>query len=93
MTTWSIVQQHEERIDTAVSEPDAGIYDAMNKAARLATGDWIIYMNAGDTFASPHVLSELAEALSSDADVIWEALSRCWLTSTRPAGLSSYLAQ
>lgn len=68
--TWSTIQEYAECIDTAISEPDKGIYDAMNKAARLATGDWIIYMNAGDTFASPHVLADLAEALASDADVI-----------------------
>jgi glycosyltransferase involved in cell wall biosynthesis len=68
--TWEIVQEYTDRIDTVVSEPDDGIYDAMNKGAELATGEWIIYMNAGDVFASPHILAELEEALTSPADVI-----------------------
>jgi hypothetical protein len=42
-----------------VSEPDAGIYDAMNKGARLATGRLINFLNAGDTFARPSVLSDV----------------------------------
>ncbi len=54
-----------------VSEPDKGIYDAMNKAARIATGEWIIFLNAGDTFASDDVLSRLADAVEDGIDVIY----------------------
>ncbi|WP_262922317.1 glycosyltransferase family 2 protein [Salinibacter ruber] len=68
--TWEIVQSYDGGIDRAISEPDDGIYDAMNKGAGLATGDWIVYMNAGDTFASSHVLSSLQELFVSDADVV-----------------------
>ncbi len=68
--TWEMVQEYTSMIDVAVSEPDDGIYDAMNKGAELASGEWIIYMNAGDTFASSHVLSSLQELFVSDADVI-----------------------
>ena len=41
-----------------VSEPDNGLYDAMNKALGRATGDYVVFMNAGDSYPSPHTLSE-----------------------------------
>lgn len=67
------------RVDKWISEPDSGIYDAMNKGARLAEGEWILYMNAGDTFASPEVLSLLEQAAveNPDADVIYGDMLRC----------------
>ena len=44
---------------TMLSEPDNGLYDAMNKGLERATGTYVIFMNAGDTFASPETLAEI----------------------------------
>lgn len=66
-------------IDKWISEPDKGIYDAMNKGARMATGEWILFMNAGDTFAGDDVVSRLMTEAGShpDADVIYGDVIRC----------------
>lgn len=46
-----------------VSEHDNGIYDAMNRLINRATGDYIIFLNAGDTLASPNTLKRISNAI------------------------------
>ncbi len=55
-----------------LSEPDKGIYDAMNKGTGMATGEYLEFLNAGDVFADNQVLAHMAErAGRSDADILY----------------------
>ncbi len=54
-----------------ISEPDRGIYDAMNKGIAMATHPWVLFMNAGDRFLSPDSLEQLMCAASDNVDVVY----------------------
>jgi glycosyltransferase involved in cell wall biosynthesis len=58
--TAAIVSRHKARVDRFVSEPDRGIYDAMNKALKLASGDFVHFLGADDYFVDGNVLQEVA---------------------------------
>lgn len=62
----------QRRITTLVSEPDKGIYDAMNKGLALATGEIIGFVNAGDLLMTPTVIAEVVNAFErSHADAVY----------------------
>ncbi len=56
---------------SVTSEPDRGIYDAMNKGLDRARGEWVLMLNAGDLLADPLVLSDVLEGRAYTQDVIY----------------------
>ncbi len=50
----------------AISEPDNGIYDAMNKGLERAHGQYVVFLNAGDMFSDPDILDSVRKAIEAD---------------------------
>ena len=66
-----VIENHRSDITYWVSEADGGIYDAMNKGVAKATGDYCIFMNAGDTFVSADTVSNVIKAMDKGVDVVY----------------------
>lgn len=64
--TVQVIKTHEKHINYWISEPDEGIYHAMNKALRVCMGDYFYFLNCGDSFAQPYVLEVVAKRLHAD---------------------------
>ena len=71
--TAQIVRQWQDKLSIQWhQEPDNGIYDAMNKGMRIATGDWLLFLGSDDTLYSESVLKELSGAITTyDADMLY----------------------
>ncbi len=69
--TLEIVKKYQKQIACLISEPDLGIYDAMNKGVMLATGDWINFMNAGDRFHDCDVCQSVMAKLEEQPTIVY----------------------
>ena len=64
--TQSIIHKYEKNCDLFISEPDDGIYDAMNKGLSYAKGEYVLFLNAGDTLYNSKTLSSINFFINSD---------------------------
>ena len=80
--TKDIIYNYKSRLAQFISEPDKGIYDAMNKGLSLATGDYVLFMNSGDELYAPETVAEVFETATS-ADIYYgetEMFNEQWET-------------
>jgi len=97
--TMDIVNRYRARLAHVVSEPDGGIYDAMNKGLALASGDIIGFLNSDDIYADANVLESVAGAFADPAveacyaDLVyvakndWNKVVRYWKSNIYRYGL------
>ena len=65
-----VIKEYADRIDFWISERDKGVYNAMNKGLSHAHGEYVNFMNSGDSFYSPHVLEDIDRQIG-DADILF----------------------
>lgn len=98
--TVSIIEANQKSIAQFISEPDNGIYDAMNKGILLATGEVIGFLNADDVYQDQTILEQVAQAHQDDtldacyADLVYvqthdmDKVVRYWKSQDYTPGLS-----
>lgn len=90
----NIIKQNESYISKWVSEPDTGIYNAMNKAVRMATGDYCLFMNAGDELYSESTVEELYKIEFNEdfvEGVEYDLCRKCYSKPPKEPTLAFYL--
>ena len=78
--TRALIEAYADRYPNVrwISEPDEGIYNALNKGIRMATGDVIGFLHSDDVFYSPDSIGHIASAfLSAETDVVYSDLQYC----------------
>ena len=69
--TLQIAEKYKNRVNQLICEPDKGLYDAMNKGLKNASGDFVWFMNAGDEINDSQVVEKIYKAINNRIDVFY----------------------
>jgi glycosyltransferase involved in cell wall biosynthesis len=86
--TIEIINKYQDKIAKFISEPDNGIYDAMNKGLSHSNGQWVNFMNAGDLFYKKNILTNIFTAENLNFDMIYGNVcffdeNQCFILNTK----------
>ena len=79
----AFIESQSENIEYWVSEPDKGIYNAMNKGIAKASGEYLLFLNSGDVLYNDNVLLETKKSLLLDMDIVYGDL---WIVGKQGKG-------
>jgi glycosyltransferase involved in cell wall biosynthesis len=66
-----VIEKIKDKITYYISEPDSGVYNAMNKGIKIAKSDFVIFMNSGDIFNNNKVLEQVSPELTDEFDIFY----------------------
>jgi glycosyltransferase involved in cell wall biosynthesis len=66
-----VLEYFKNTISSCISEPDQGVYDAMNKGWKQASGIYVLFLNSGDVFADSEVLENVSKLIDSTAEIVY----------------------
>lgn len=69
--TQELIKKNADRVSNWISEPDRGLYDAMNKGLKMATGDFVWFMNAGDRIFAADTVEKMMSACTRETDILF----------------------
>ena len=72
------IEQHSEKLSYWISEPDKGIYNAMNKGITQATGEYILFLNSADVLYNNTVIEEVSKRVNDHLDIYYGNLNFCY---------------